>query len=138
MGDLAEAMSLVGSQAADLGLDIDETTAALAAMLAVTQKNGSEAANAFNSLLTSLSQVTGQLGTGGAALERYGEACADLSIPLSTIKSGVSSLKEPMGVIQKLSAAYTSLDASDKKCPNLLAAGGELDTGGPQGVSGKL
>ena len=33
-----------------------------------------------------------------------------------------------MGVIQKLSAAYTSLDASDKKCPNLLAAGGELDT----------
>ena len=128
MGDLAEAMSLVGSQAAGLGLDIDETTAALAAMLAVTQKNGSEAANAFNSLLTSLSQVTGQLGTGGAALERYGEACADLSIPLSTIKSGVSSLKEPMGFIQKLSAAYTSLDASDKRRPNLLAAGGELDT----------
>ena len=33
-----------------------------------------------------------------------------------------------MGFIQKLSAAYTSLDASDKRRPNLLAAGGELDT----------
>ena len=61
MSDLAEAMSIVGSQAASSGMEVDETTAALATMIAVTQQSGSQMGNAFKGILMNLWQVTGEV-----------------------------------------------------------------------------
>lgn len=125
MSDLAEAMSLAGSQAADSGLKVNETTAALSAMMSVTQQSGSQAADALKSLLMNLSQITGEVGETGTyidseSLERYQKACANLGVSLTTVRNGVVSLKEPMEIIRELSAAYASLAPSDPRRSNLL------------------
>ena len=129
MSDLAEAMSIVGSQAASSGMEVDETTAALATMIAVTQQSGSQMGNAFKGILMNLRQVTGEVEDGGEAIDaesltKYEKACADLGVSLSTVKDGVVSLKEPMQIIKELSDAYTKLDETDVKRANLLNAVG--------------
>lgn len=45
MTELAEGMSIVGSQAASLGVKVNETTAVLGTMIATTQQSGSEMAS---------------------------------------------------------------------------------------------
>ncbi|MDE6846136.1 MAG: phage tail tape measure protein [Lachnospiraceae bacterium] len=129
MADLAEAMSIVGSQAASSGMEVDETTAAVATMIAVTQRSGSEAANAFKGILMNLRQVSGDVGDGediidADSLTKYEKACAELGVSLSTVKDGVVSLKEPMQIIKELAEAYTQLDEADAKRANLLSAVG--------------
>ena len=129
MSDLAEAMSLAGAQAADSGLKVNETAAALSAMMSITQQGGSQAAGALKSLLMNLSQVTGEVTETGASidsesLERYRKACADLGVSLTTVRNGAVSLKEPMGIIRELSAAYMSLAPSDTRRSNLLESTG--------------
>lgn len=129
MTDLAEAMSIVGSQAANSGMKVDETTAAIATMIAVTNQSGSEMAKAFQGILMNLQQVTGEVNDGGAAIDtkslaKYKKACEELGVSLSIVKGDMVSLKEPMQIIGELSEAYTKLDDSDAKRTNLLNAVG--------------
>lgn len=58
MTELAEGMSIVGSTAASLGVDVGETTAALATMIATTKQGGSEVANAFEEILLNVRQIS--------------------------------------------------------------------------------
>lgn len=132
MSELAEAMSIVSSQAANSGLEVDETTAAIATMLAVTKQSGSEMAKAFQGILMNMQQVTGEVNDGGAAidtksLEKYKKACEELGVSLTTVKGGMVSLKDPMQIIGELSNAYSTLDESDAKRTNLLNAVGGGD-----------
>ena len=129
MTDLGEAMSIVGSQAASSGMKVNETTAAVSTMIAVTQRSGSEMANAFKGILMNLQQVTGEIEDGGDAIDtesltKYEKACAELGVSLSEVKNGVVSLREPMEIIKELSEAYTQLDKSDARRANLLSAVG--------------
>lgn len=129
MSDLAEAMSIVGSQAASAGMEVDETTAAVSAMIAVTQRSGSEMANALKGILMNLQQVSGDVGDGediidAESLTKYEKACAELGVSLSTVKNGIVSLKEPMQIIKELADAYTQLDEYDARRANLLSAVG--------------
>lgn len=132
MSELAEAMSIVGTQAASSQMELDETSAAIAALLAVTRQDGSEIGNAFNGILMNLRQVTGEIEDGGdtideEALIRYREACEALGVSLTTISNGTVSLKEPMQILKELSEEYTRLDESDAKRRNLLDATGGQD-----------
>ena len=132
MSELAEAMSIVGTQAASSQMDLSETTAAIAALLAVTQQDGSVIGNAFSSILMNLRQVTGEIEDGGNAIDeealiRYKEACEALGVSLTTISNGTVSLKEPMQILKELSEEYTRLDESDVKRRNLLDAAGGQD-----------
>lgn len=129
MTELAEGMSVVGSQAASSQMKIDETTAAIATLVAVTQKSGSEMGNAFKGILMNLQQVTGEVEDGGDAIDessltKYEKACNELGVSLSTVKDGVVSLKEPMQILKELSEEYTKLDESDARRANLLSAVG--------------
>ena len=132
MSELAEAMSIVSSQAANSGMEVDETTAAIATMLAVTKQSGSEMAKAFQGILMNMQQVTGEVNDGGAAidtksLEKYKKACEELGVSLTTVKGGMFSLKDPMQIIGELSNVYATLDDSDTKRTNLLSAVGGGD-----------
>ncbi|MCI8551350.1 MAG: phage tail tape measure protein, partial [Lachnospiraceae bacterium] len=127
MSDLAEAMGIVGAQAASSGLGVNETTAALSTMIAVTRESGGKMANAFKGILMNLQQVTGEVDgeeIGAESFAKYEKACEGLGVSLSVVKNGMVSLKEPMQVIKELSDAYTSLDQSDPRRKNLLDAAG--------------
>jgi len=129
MTELGTAMSIVGSQAASAGMKVDETTAAVATMISVTQRSGSEMANAFKGILMNLQQVSGDVGDGeniidAESLTKYEKACAELGVSLKEVKDGVVSLKEPMQIIKELSEEYTKLDRADAKRANLLSAVG--------------
>lgn len=127
MMELAEGMSIVGSQAASSGMEVDETTAALGTMIAVTQQSGSRMANAFKGILMNIQQVTGEVDgeeIDTDSLTKYEQACADLGVALSEVKDGIVSLRDPMTIIKELSDAYTALDESDAKRANLLSSVG--------------
>ena len=129
MSELAEGMKVVGSQAASSQMSVEETTAAIGTLVAVTQQGGSEMGNAFKGILMNLRQVTGEVNDGGdvideESLTKYEKACENLGVSLTTVKDGVVSLKEPMQILKELSEEYTKLDESDAKRANLLTAVG--------------
>lgn len=129
MTELAEGMSVVGSQAASSQMSVEETTAAIATLVAVTQNGGSEMGNAFKGILMNLRQVTGEVEDGGDAIDessltKYEKACEELGVSLTTVKDGVVSLKEPMQILKELSVEYQKLDESDARRANLLSAVG--------------
>lgn len=125
MTELAEGMKVVGSQAASSQISIDETTAALGTLIAVTQQGGSQMGNAFKGILMNLRQVTGEVDgeeIDQESLTKYEKACEALGVSLSEVKDGAVSLKEPMQILKELSAEYTKLDKDDAKRANLLSA----------------
>lgn len=128
MTELAEGMSIVGSQAASLGVKADETTAVLGTMIATTKQSGSEMARAFRAILLNLQQVTDEEeGIDAEGLTKYEEACKALNVSLKETKNGITSLRNPMEVLKDLSVEYSKLDANDIRRTNLLSSvGGKL------------
>lgn len=127
MTELAEGMSVVGSQAASSQMSVEQTTAAIGTLVAVTQQGGSEMGNAFKGILMNLQQVTGEIDgeeIDATALTKYEKACAELGVSLKEVKNGVVSLKEPMQILKELSVEYQKLDESDAKRANLLSSVG--------------
>lgn len=131
MTELARGVSAVAGQAASSRMEIDETTAAIGTLIAVTNEGGTEMGNAFSAILMNLRQVTGIAADGGDmidtdSLTRYKDACAGLGVSLSELKNGVMTLKEPMQILKELSAQYNELSQSDTRRNNLLqSVGGE-------------
>ena len=128
MTELANGMSIVGSQAASLGVDANETTAVLGTMIASTQQSGSEMARAFRAILLNLQQVTDEEeGIDAEGLNKYEQACNALNVSLKETKNGVTSLRDPMQVLKDLSVQYTKLAPNDIRRTNLLSSvGGKL------------
>ena len=133
MKDLAKATKLTASQAASSGISIEESTAALSAMLSATRQGGDEIAQAWRGILMNLQQIEGQVGDGEIldpeALAKSEQACADLGVALKEVKNGAVSLRDPMVILEELSEAYTSLDASDARRANLIDAIGGNGSG---------
>ena len=128
MTELAEGMSIVGSQAASLGVEANQTTAVLGTMIATTQQSGSEMARAFRAILLNLQQVTDEEeGITAEGLTKYEAACKALNVSLKETKNGITSLRDPMEVIKDLAEEYSKLDANDIRRTNLLSSvGGKL------------
>lgn len=129
MTELAEGMKVVGSQAASSQMSVEETTAAIGTLVAVTQQSGSQMGNAFKGILMNLRQVTGEVEDGEDAIDessltKYEKACEKLGVSLSTVKDGIVSLKDPMQILKELSVEYKKLDESDARRANLLSSVG--------------
>lgn len=126
MEHLARATKVAASQAASSGVAVEELSAAIGTMVAVTQDSGDVAGRAFKAILMNLQQVTGELDDGEVideeSLTKYEKACNDLGVSLKEVKNGVVSLREPMQVLKELSEAYTSLDKMDARRANLISA----------------
>lgn len=129
MAELAEGMSAAGDTAAALGVGIDEATAALGTMIAVTQQSGTEAAQAFEKILLNIQQVTDEeKGIDAEGLANYEKACQALNVSLKETKNDVTALRDPMEVLKELSEEYTKLGSSDARRTNLLdAVGGKTE-----------
>ena len=129
MSDLAEGMSAVGSQAASLGVAADETTAALATMIATTQQDGTDTAKAFHTILLYLRQVADEEeGITAEGLAKYEDACSALNVSLKETRNGVTSLRDPMEVLGDLADEYAKLDFSDSRRTDLLDAVGNAQS----------
>lgn len=128
MTELAEGMSIVGSQAASFGVQANQATAALGTMIATTKQSGSEMARAYRGILLNIRQVTDEEeGIDAEGLTKYEEACKALNVSLKETKNGITSLRDPMEVLKDLSVEYSKLDSNDIRRTNLLSSvGGKL------------
>lgn len=128
MSELAEAMTIVGSTAASFGVEVDETTAAIATMSAVTQQSGSEVARAFRAILLNIRQVSDEEeGIDAEGLTKYEKACNALGVSLKETRNGVLQTRDAMDVLRDLSVEYSKLEENDLKRTNLLnSVGGKL------------
>ncbi len=128
MKDLAEATKIAASQSASSGIAIDQSTAAMGTMIAVTRQGGDVAARAWKGILMNIQQVEGELDDGeiidADSLSKYEKACEALGVSLKEVKDGVLSLRDPMQILEELSKAYTALDESDARRANLISAVG--------------
>lgn len=126
MEHLAKATKVAASQAASAGVEVEEMSAAVGTMVAVTQDSGDVAGRAFKAILMNLQQVSGELDNGEIideeSLTKYEKACKDLGVSLKEVKDGVVSLRNPMQILKDLSEAYTSLDKMDARRANLISA----------------
>ena len=126
LSELAEGMSLVGSTASELGIGIDETTAALATMMSATHQSGEEAANTFETILLNVSQLSdADAGIDTSSLEQYKQACEALHVSLEETRNGITSLRDPMDVLHDLAKAYNSLLDTDARKNSLLDSLGD-------------
>ena len=110
---LAGGMGIVSSLAAQAGMKVEETMAAIGTITAVTQESGNSAARALRALILNIQgNVTSAIDeeTG----ERWDEediaktaaALQDLGVATTEYKNGLVSLRNPMEVIGDLSQKY--------------------------------
>ncbi len=129
MAGLAEGMSIAGGYAAALGLESDEATAALAAIISATGQSGSEAAESLKAILSLIQQVTDEnQGIDGAGIAKYANSCRALGVTLKETRNGITSLREPMDVLKDLAEAYTHLTPGDTRGTDLLASLGSTQS----------
>lgn len=128
MSELSEGMSIVGSTAASLGVDVNELTAVLGTMAATTQQSGSEVARAFKAILLNIRQISDEEeGIDAEGLTKYEKACNALGVSLKETKDGVLQTRDAMEVLKELSEEYNKLDANDIRRTDLLnSVGGKL------------
>lgn len=128
MSELSEGMSIVGSTAASLGVNVNELTATLGTMAASTQQSGSEVARAFKAILLNIRQVSDEEeGIDAEGLTKYEKACNALGVSLKKTKDGVLQTRDAMEVLKELSEEYNKLDPNDIRRTDLLnSVGGKL------------
>lgn len=84
MEHLARATKVAASQAASSGVAVEELSAAIGTMVAITQDSGDVAGRAFKAILMNLQQVSGELDDGEVideeSLTKYERACNELGV----------------------------------------------------------
>ncbi len=126
--ELAEAIAAAEARTSSLGIKANETAAALGTMMSVTHQGGSEAAEAFQSILLYMQQITDtERGIDFGSLSDCEAACSALNVSLKETRNGVLALRNPMEVIQDLAAEYSGLASGDSRKTSLLSSvgGGE-------------
>lgn len=121
--DLADAVSVSASFAANAGVAIDELTAAEATMIAATKRSGSEMGRAFRSIILSLQQVSGEFDgevIDEEQLKKVEERCHSLGVELEYVKNGVATLRNPMEVLKDLAEVYNSLPDNSAEKQGLI------------------
>lgn len=110
---LAGGMGIVSSLAAQAGMEVQETMAAIGTITAVTQESGNSAARALRALILNIQGST-EIAIDEASGERWTEdeikataaALGDLNVATREYKDGVEQLRNPMDVIGELSDKY--------------------------------
>ncbi len=125
MADIAEGIAGAGPAAESLGVSIGQTAAALSTMIAATRQGGQKTADALRSILLYTGQVKDEEKNINAdGLASYEAACEALNVRLKETRNGILSLRDPMIILEELSAAYHRLDENDPRRTGLLNAVG--------------
>lgn len=110
---LASGMGIVSSLAAQAGMEVQETMAAIGTITAVTQESGNSAARALRALILNIQGST-EIAIDEETGERWTEdeikqtaaALEELTVSTREYKNGVEQLRNPMKVIGELSDKY--------------------------------
>jgi len=110
---MAGGMGIVSSLAAQAGMKVEETVAAIGTITAVTQESGNSAARALRALILNIQGKT-EIEIDAETGERWSEdeiqrtaaALNELNIATREYKDGVAALRNPMEVIGELSEKY--------------------------------
>ena len=104
MQDMAEAMKVVGSQAANSRVGVDELSAAIGTMVSSTRKSGNEVATSLKAIFINLQNVSSSKII--KTLEAAGTS-------MTVMKDGIEQLRTPMEILKDLAKTYNELDEAD-------------------------
>jgi len=125
---VSEGITVAGSIASNASVGINELSAAVGTMTAITQRSGNEAGRAFRGILMNIRQVKGETEDGeiidDEALSKSAKALEDVGIKVHEMRNGIEELKNPMDVLKNLSEVWGSLSTM-KTAPIIEALGGK-------------
>jgi len=115
MKDLTAGFKVAGSQAAQMGLEVEETNAAIGTMVAVTRQGGNIAGRALKGILMNIQQVKGVVDeeTGDfideESLSKAAKALDSVGVATKEYRDGVLELRDPMMILDELAAKWNDL-----------------------------
>ena len=104
MTDIANAMTTVGSNAANAGVQVNELSALIGTAVATTKKEGNEVGTAFKSIFVNLQNTSSSKIQ--ATLEKAGTS-------MTEIVNGTEQLRSPIAILKDLAKTYNELDQKD-------------------------
>ena len=104
MQDMASAMTVVGSQAANSRVGIDELSAAIGTMVSSTRKSGNEVATSLKAIFINLQNV---------ASSKINNTLKAAGTSMTVMKDGIEQLRTPMEILKDLAKTYNELDEAD-------------------------
>ena len=122
--DIADAIRVAASFAANAGIAIDELTAAEATMIATTKRSGSEMGRAFRSIILNLQQVSGEFDgeiIDEEQLKKVEARCHSLGVELEYMKDGAPTIRNTMEVLEELAEVYNSLPDNSTEKEGLIS-----------------
>ena len=115
MKDLTAGFKVAGSQAAQMGLEVEETNAAIGTMVAVTRQGGNTAGRALKGILMNIQQVKGVVDeeTGDfideESLSKAAKALDSVGVATKEYRDGVLELRDPMMILDELATKWNDL-----------------------------
>lgn len=104
MVDMAEAMSEAGTVAANYRVSIEDVSAMIGTMEAVTKSGGSEVGNSLKSILINLQNITSS---------KIVDTLDAANASMTEMVNGVEQLRDPISILRDLAATFTQLDEAD-------------------------
>ena len=104
MVDMAEAMSEAGTVAANYRVSVEDLSAMIGTMQAVTQQGGNVVGNALKSILINLQNVSSS-----KIVNTLNEANASMT----EMVNGTEQLRDPISILRDLAETFTQLDEAD-------------------------
>lgn len=125
MQELAEATKVAAAQAASAGVGIDQFSAAVSTIQAVTQQGGAVAGRAYRAILMNLQQITGTTDDGEVLDEsqfnKVEQALAAVGVKMEELRDGAVRLRDPMVILKELAEAFVKLDKNDARRANIIS-----------------
>lgn len=104
MIDMAEAMSEAGTVAANYRVSIEDVSAMIGTMEAVTKSGGNEVGNSLKSILINLQNITSS---------KIVDTLDAANASMTEMVNGVEQLRDPISILRDLAATFTQLDEAD-------------------------
>ena len=102
--DMASAMSKAGATASAYNVSVEDLSAMIGTMEAVTKSGGDEVGNSLKSILINLQNVTSSKITG---------TLDEANASMTTFVDGVEKLRNPIEILRDLSKTFNELDEDD-------------------------
>lgn len=102
--DMALAMSEAGTTAAAYRVDIEDLSAMIGTMEAVTKSGGSEVGNSIKSILINLQNITSS---------KIVDTLETANASMTELVDGTEKLRDPISILRDLASTFNSLDKAD-------------------------
>lgn len=118
LGDMASAMSKAGTTASSYNVSVEDLSAMIGTMEAVTKSGGDEVGNSLKSILINLQNVTSSKIVG--TLDKANAS-------MTTFVNGAEKLRNPIEILRDLAKTFNELDKDDPLRAEILTnIGGKI------------